>query len=142
MAWSLTTALTPYLGLYGDYYFSSNNGGTVLLPSQFIHGGAGRVIGGVGSRFDNGVKLSVGAEYGGIGNNFQNWTVMGRISIPLATLFGEPTPMAARAISASSLAVATPADAPRTRQVASLDPAAAAPPTTSTEQVERIRRGL
>jgi hypothetical protein len=117
MPWTPTTGLTPYIGIYGDYYFSSNNSNSLLVPSTFIRGGAGRVTAGITARLDSGIKLALGGEYGGIGNNFQNWTVMGRISVPLSTLFGLPAPMAA------ALAPAKAAAAPA-RQVASLQPVA------------------
>ena len=110
------TILRPYLGFYGDYYFSSNNSNTVLVPSTFIRGGAGRVTAGITARLDSGVKLALGGEYGGIGNDFQSWTVMGRLSVPLSTLFGLPEPMAAKAVPMKA-AAAMPA-----RQVASLQP--------------------
>ena len=110
------TIVKPYVGFYGDYYFSSNNANTVLVPSTFIRGGAGRVTAGITARLDSGIRLALGGEYGGIGNNFQNWTVMGRLSVPLSTLFGLPSPMAAKAMPVKA-AAATPA-----KQVASLQP--------------------
>lgn len=112
------TLLKPYLGFYGDYYFSSNNSNSVLVPSTFIRGGAARVTAGIAARLDSGIRLALGGEYGGIGNNFQNWTVMGRLSVPLSTLFGLPEPMAAKVLPAKA-AAATPA-----KQVASLQPVA------------------
>ncbi|HEV2186445.1 MAG TPA: Ig-like domain repeat protein [Stellaceae bacterium] len=115
------TILKPYVGFYGDYYFSSNNANTVLVPSTFIRGGAARVTAGITAHLDSGIKLALGGEYGGIGNNFQNWTVMGRLSVPLSTLFGLPTPMAA-ALAPAKTAAATPA-----KQVASLQPVADGP---------------
>jgi hypothetical protein len=118
MPWTPTTGLTPYVGIYGDYYFSSNNSNSLLVPSTFIRGGAGRVTAGITARLDSGVKLALGGEYGGIGNNFQNWTVMGRVSVPLSTLFGLPAPMAA-ALAPAKAAATAPA-----RQVASLQPVA------------------
>lgn len=123
MPWTASTGLTPYVGLYGDYYFSSNNSNSVLVPSTFIRGGAGRVTAGITARLDNGLKLALGGEYGGIGNDFQTWTVMGRVSIPLSTLFGLPGSMAAGVVPAKIAAAQTATPTPA-KQIASLQPVA------------------
>jgi outer membrane autotransporter protein len=130
LSWSPTTILTPYVGFYGDYYFSNNNNTTpLLLPSEIIRGGAARVTAGISARFDDGIRITLGAEYGGIGNNFQNWTVNGRVVIPLSTLFGSGPSTATRA--AAPEVAAAPALTPQAHQVASLEQVAAVVPTTT-----------
>lgn len=43
-----------------------------------------RATGGVGAKFANGVMLGVGAEYGGIGSDFQIWTVKAKGNVPFS----------------------------------------------------------
>ena len=48
LAWSSTTNLAPYLGLYGDYYFSRDDATTVGLTTvPLLQGWSGRVTGGM-----------------------------------------------------------------------------------------------
>jgi outer membrane autotransporter protein len=81
MAWGGMTTLAPYVGLYADYYFSSDN--AAPLPStQFIQGWAARLTTGLTYDFA-GAQLSLGGELGGIGSqNFTTWAVRGRASVP------------------------------------------------------------
>jgi hypothetical protein len=82
MMWSPETRLSPYVGLYADYYFSSDNA-TVLLPNAFVQGFAARTAAGLSFNMAGGVKAQVGGEVGGLGSqNFATWTVRGRISVP------------------------------------------------------------
>ena len=84
MAWSPVTTLTPYVGLYADYYFSSDNA-VLLLPTQFVRGWAARTTAGLGFNSAGGAKVSVGGELGGLGSqNFTVWTVRGRASVPFS----------------------------------------------------------
>ena len=74
LAWSSTTNVAPYLGLYGDYYFSRDDATTVGLTTvPLLQGWSGRVTGGVAMAFGRGA-LSAGGEYGGIGSDFHIWT--------------------------------------------------------------------
>ncbi len=83
LAWSSTVNLVPYVGLYGDYYFSMDDATTVGLTTvPLLQGWSGRVTGGVAMTFGRGALLSVGGEYGGIGNDFQIWTWRVRGSVP------------------------------------------------------------
>jgi uncharacterized repeat protein (TIGR01451 family) len=76
--------VSPYAGVYADYYFSNDNSpGILLLPTTFIDGWSGRVVGGVSATMRGGASLAFGAEYGGIGNNFQAWTLRGRAGFPI-----------------------------------------------------------
>jgi hypothetical protein len=74
LAWSSTTIVAPYLGLYGDYYFSRDDATTIGLTTvPLLQGWSGRVTGGVAMTFGRGA-LSAGGEYGGIGSDFHIWT--------------------------------------------------------------------
>jgi hypothetical protein len=74
LAWSSTANLAPYLGLYGDYYFSRDDATAVGLTTvPLLQGWSGRVTGGVAMTFGRGA-LSAGGEYGGIGGDFHIWT--------------------------------------------------------------------
>jgi Subtilase family/Bacterial Ig-like domain (group 3)/Autotransporter beta-domain/IPT/TIG domain len=73
-AWSSTTNLAPYVGLYGDYYFSRDDATTVGLTTvPLLQGWSGRVTGGVAMTFGRGT-VSAGGEYGGIGSDIHIWT--------------------------------------------------------------------
>ena len=83
MLWGATTTLAPYVGVYADYYFSSNNAEALLLPTQFVQGWAARVTSGFSYNVVGGAKVSVGGEVGGLGSqNFTTWSVRGRASVP------------------------------------------------------------
>jgi hypothetical protein len=88
MMWS-SVALTPYVGLYGDYYF---NGDTATVPAASVatvsaialDGWSARAAGGVNAKLSNGAQISVGAERGGIGSSsgVALWTYRARASVP------------------------------------------------------------
>jgi len=81
-AWSSTANLAPYVGLYGDYYFSRDDATTVGLTTvPLLQGWSGRVTGGVAMTFGRGT-VSAGGEYGGIGSDFHIWTWRVRGSVP------------------------------------------------------------
>ena len=85
VAWSATTILTPYVGLYGDYYFNSDSAGAPApgaIPFIVLDGWSARAIGGLTAKFDNGAQLAIGAERGGIGGSFGLWTYRARASLP------------------------------------------------------------
>ena len=77
--------IVPYAGLYGDYYFSSDNADAVAIvgiPSVIVlDGWSARAVGGVAARFDNGGQISIGGERGGIGGNAGIWTYRARASV-------------------------------------------------------------
>jgi outer membrane autotransporter protein len=88
-AWSDTVALLPYFGIYGDYYFDQDNaaaivaaGGIPLASTALLEGWSARVTGGVGVKFASGGTIGVGAEYGGIGSDFQIWTFKAKANVP------------------------------------------------------------
>jgi outer membrane autotransporter protein len=82
-AWSSALNLAPYVGLYGDYYFSRENTPTVALPTVLLlQGWAARVTGGVTMSLKSGATLNLGAEYSGLGSDTQIWTFIARGSVP------------------------------------------------------------
>jgi hypothetical protein len=81
--------LTPYVGIYGDYYFTEDNaaaivaaGGVPLASEPLLQGWSARMTAGIGARFANGGTIGVGAEYGGIGASYQTWTFKARAQVP------------------------------------------------------------
>ena len=68
--------IAPYIGLYGDYYFSKDDATTTpdLTPVPLLQGGAARATGGVMFNFGGG-QLSVGGEYSGLGQNTRIWNL-------------------------------------------------------------------
>jgi len=86
--WSATATITPYVGLYADYYFNQDDAvlpGAVplLLPTEFVHGLSARLTSGIAATFAGGPRLSLGGELGGLGSNqFTTWSVRGRASVP------------------------------------------------------------
>jgi hypothetical protein len=77
------TMFMPYVGLYGDYYFSSDDASTNGLASTpLMQGWSARVTTGIGMRFDHGAQFSIGGELGGIGGNTTTWTLRARGSVP------------------------------------------------------------
>ena len=81
--------LAPYVGVYSDYYFTEDNaaaiianGGVPLASFPLLDGWSARVVAGIGARFANGGTIGVGGEYGGIGANYQTWTVKAKGQVP------------------------------------------------------------
>jgi hypothetical protein len=82
MYWDGVATLAPYVGLYADYYFSSDNA-ALLLPTQFVQGWAARTTAGFSYNVAGGARILVGGEFGGLGSqNFTTWSVRGRASVP------------------------------------------------------------
>ena len=82
IVWGGTTTLSPYVGLYADYYFSSDNA-TLLLPTQFVQGWAARTTAGVSYNAVGGARVMIGGELGGLGSqDFTVWSVRARASVP------------------------------------------------------------
>jgi hypothetical protein len=75
-------AVAPYVGVYADYYFSSENA-ALLLPTTFVQGWAARTTVGVSYNVLGGARFLIGGELGGLGSqNFTVWSVRGRASVP------------------------------------------------------------
>jgi hypothetical protein len=82
-AWSSITNLAPYVGLYGDYYFSLDDAATLGLTTvPLLQGWSGRATAGVAMTFGRSAMLSVGGEYGGIGGDIHIWTWRMRGGVP------------------------------------------------------------
>jgi hypothetical protein len=83
-AWSDSVRLTPYLGLYGDYYFSKDDAVIALLdpPAYTLSGWSARLVSGVGVDLADGKKLSIDGEIGGLGGDHRMWTLRGRVAVP------------------------------------------------------------
>jgi hypothetical protein len=79
-----TTKVVPYLGLYGDYYFTMDNanGAPGLTAVPLMQGWAARTSGGITAAFPNGAQMGVGGELSGIGNTTQILTLTVRGSVP------------------------------------------------------------
>jgi len=81
-AWTSTINLAPYVGLYGDYYFSQDDAATAGLTTvPLLQGWSARATAGVAMTFGRSAQLSAGGEYGGIGGDFQIWTWQVRGSV-------------------------------------------------------------
>jgi len=74
---------TPYLGLYGDWRFASNDAQPAAVPFAGIgEGWSARVTGGLNMRVFTTGSLALGAEYGGIGADYKLWTGNARLTLP------------------------------------------------------------
>jgi autotransporter-like protein len=83
LAWTTSVvALSPYAGLYADYYFSRDDAQTAGLTTvPLLQGFSARATGGVTASFAGGATLGAGGEFGGIGsaNHIWTWTARGRV---------------------------------------------------------------
>jgi hypothetical protein len=80
---SSMVVLSPYVGFYGDYYFSMDDASTVGVTTvPLLQGWSGRATWGLATTFGQGATLSAGGEYGGIGSDFGIWTWRVRGSVP------------------------------------------------------------
>lgn len=79
-----TYALSPYVGFYGDWRFSSDNaiatGGTTVVGIE--NGWSGRVTAGLGVTGKGGTSVAVGGELGGLGADYKIWSGNVRLSQP------------------------------------------------------------
>lgn len=73
----------PYLGLYADWRFASDDAVVADVPDTGIGDGwSARVTGGFSMRVLTAGSLSLGAEYGGIGADYSVWTGTARLTVP------------------------------------------------------------
>jgi Bacterial Ig-like domain (group 3)/Autotransporter beta-domain len=89
VAWADTVALAPYVGIYGDYYFTDDNaaaivvaGATPLASTPLLDGWSARSTAGLVARFSSGAAIAVGGELGGIGSDSRIWTYRARATVP------------------------------------------------------------
>jgi hypothetical protein len=83
LPWSGNFTVSPYVGLYGDWYWSTSSAipaGTPLVG--FSDGWSGRVTGGVNVARAAGGTFSLGGECGGLGAAYRVWTASGRVEWP------------------------------------------------------------
>jgi hypothetical protein len=81
--WSEKINIAPYVGIYGDYYFTSDDASTTGLAAiPLLQGWSARFTSGLSVSFKGGGQLSFGGELGGIGGNTQILTFRGRGSVP------------------------------------------------------------
>jgi predicted hotdog family 3-hydroxylacyl-ACP dehydratase len=87
-AWTDTIKLSPYAGIYGDYYFNTDNislAGAGALPVTPVFAGlSARTEVGITAQFASGGQLTVGGERSGLGGSFSLWTYRARASIPFS----------------------------------------------------------
>ncbi|MGJ4947436.1 beta strand repeat-containing protein [Bradyrhizobium sp. HKCCYLS20291] len=78
--------LTPFLGLYGDYYFNKEDANALaanaLASTPLLQGWSARATGGLGIQTQSGVGVGLGAEYGGLGSNTHIWTFSAKARVP------------------------------------------------------------
>jgi hypothetical protein len=78
-----SVSLTPYVGLYGDYYFSKDTATTAELTTvPIIQGWAARTTAGLVTTFASGSQFTVGGEFSGLGSDIDFWTLSVRGSVP------------------------------------------------------------
>jgi hypothetical protein len=80
--------LAPYVGLYGDYYFSKDDSTITITTTPgvtsvpLLSGAAARATGGVTMMFGGGAQLSVGGEYSGLASDTRIWNLKLNGSVP------------------------------------------------------------
>ena len=79
----LFAGFTPYVGLYGDWGFMSNNSVPVNVSSSGVGSGwSARTTAGVSVPVFTRSTLALGGEYGGIGADYKTWTGNARLNMP------------------------------------------------------------
>jgi outer membrane autotransporter protein len=88
-AWSSDLTLAPYVGLYGDYYFTRDDSGdpdfattSALASTPLLDGWSMRTTGGLTAKLAGGAAVGLAAELGGIGSDVEIWTFRARGSVP------------------------------------------------------------
>ena len=85
-AWTSTIKLSPYAGIYGDYYFNTDNislaGADAFPVTPVFAGWSARTDVGIAAQLASGGQLTVSGERSGIGGNFSLWTYRARASVP------------------------------------------------------------
>jgi len=87
LAWTEAIKLSPYAGIYGDYYFNTDNislSGGALPVTPVFAGWSARTSVGLSAQFVNGGQFTLGGERSGLGGNFSLWTYKARASIPFS----------------------------------------------------------
>lgn len=75
--------VSPYIGFYGDWRFSTDNALPVAVTLVGINNGwSGRATGGLTFSSSGGAALSLGGEYGGFGAPYKVWAGTARGTLP------------------------------------------------------------
>jgi hypothetical protein len=83
LPWQYGVNLSPYVGLYGDYYFSGDDASVIGLTTvPLLQGWSARATGGVAATLAGGAQVAFGAELGGLGIGTYIWTLRLRGSVP------------------------------------------------------------
>lgn len=83
IAWTSGALVTPYAGLYGDYYFSKDDEGVAAVTSiPLVQGWSARAVSGIGVTLNGKTQLSIGGELGGLGSTYTIWSVRSRAFVP------------------------------------------------------------
>jgi len=82
-AWSNTLTAAPYVGVYADYYFTTDNATVLSSIPEFVRGLSARVDSGLSLKDAGGATFALGGELGGLGSgNFKIWSMRARAAIP------------------------------------------------------------
>jgi uncharacterized repeat protein (TIGR01451 family) len=84
-SWLLASGarLAPYVGLYGDWRFGTDDAVPAGQPIVGIgNGWSARATGGIAYATAGGASLSLGGEYGGLGADYKVWTASVRGNVP------------------------------------------------------------
>jgi len=78
------TTLVPYVGIFGDYYFTRDDAvvDASLASVPLLQGWSARGSAGLSATFANGAAISLGGELGGIGSATMLWTYHARARVP------------------------------------------------------------
>jgi hypothetical protein len=87
--------LTPFIGLYGDYYFNKEDANTLaagaLASTRLLQGWSStRATGGVGIQTASGLGVGLAAELGGIGSTTRTWTFSTQARVPFSAQYAFP----------------------------------------------------
>jgi hypothetical protein len=75
--------VSPYVGAYGDFRFSTDSALPVGVPFVGLKDGwSGRVTSGLAFTFRNSATVSLGGELGGIGAGYEIWSANARLRWP------------------------------------------------------------
>jgi hypothetical protein len=83
IAWHSGVNLSPYVGLYADYYFSGDDASVVGLTTvPLLQGWSARTTAGIAATLAGGAQVALGGELGGLGIGTYIWTLRLRGSVP------------------------------------------------------------
>jgi hypothetical protein len=81
--WLGMANIVSYAGIYGDYYFTSDDASAAGLAAiSLLENWSARFISGLSFSLKGGTQLSFGGELGGIGGNTTIWTFCFYASVP------------------------------------------------------------